>query len=80
MRFVKPRKPRGIKKDGSKSEDMCPECVSFGCDPFGMSPKFRQKMDKRLSDDVCRSCGSEPCKCKSRKGIKAPILVTGGKK
>lgn len=65
MKQVKARKPRGIKKDGSKSLDMCPHCLSFYCDPTMMSHKFSDKMSKRSRMGVCRACGSNPCKCKS---------------
>jgi hypothetical protein len=33
MKFVKARKPRGIKKNGQRSKDLCPHCFAFHCDP-----------------------------------------------
>lgn len=59
---------RGYKLDGHQtSEDLCPYCYSFGCDPMSMSQKFRQKIEKRLRMKLCPCCG-EPiahCKCRS---------------
>lgn len=75
MRFVKPRKPRGIKKSGYPSEDMCPHCYSVGCDPFAMSANYRRKIEKRLKDGVCVACGQLPCRCKSSLKVKTPIMV-----
>lgn len=75
MRFVKPRKPRGIKKSGYPSEDMCPHCYSVGCDPFAMSANYRRKIEKRLKDGVCVACGHSPCRCKSSLKAKTPVMV-----
>lgn len=77
MRFVKPRKPRGIKKDGTRSMDMC-SCLAFHCDPFCMSRAFNAKVHRRHAAGVCPSCGAKPCKCKSMKGIRQHIMVVGG--
>ena len=65
MRVKKERKPRGIKKDGRPSMDMCPHCFAFNCDPICMSPKFSAKINKRLRAGLCGACGANPCKCKS---------------
>ena len=61
----KHRKPRGIKKNGRRSLDMCPYCFSFNCDPMTMSKKFREKIDKRLAAGLCGACGHDSCTCKS---------------
>ncbi len=63
--MIKKRKPRGIKKNGRKGEDLCPWCLSFNCDPGTMSEKFQAKVRKRLDQGLCPSCGTNPCKCKS---------------
>lgn len=59
---------RRLKQDGfTLSEDMCPVCYSFGCDPMAMSPLFQKKIRERIRKGLCPSCG-EPkdfCKCKS---------------
>ena len=60
----KKRKPRGIKLNGTMSEDMC-SCYRFGCDPSGISPKLERKFNKRIKEGKCPSCGDNPCKCKS---------------
>lgn len=59
------RKPRGIKLNGKPSKDMCPHCFAFNCDPFLMSPKFTNKIYKRLKQGLCGACGHNPCTCKS---------------
>lgn len=64
-KLKKKRKPRGIKKNGRRSMDMCPYCFAFGCDPMGMSRKFREKIEKRLKLGLCGACGHNPCTCKS---------------
>lgn len=61
----KPRKPRGIKLNGKKSYNMCPDCYMPGCDPFGGSKEYRQKIDKRLREGKCPACGQAKCQCKS---------------
>ena len=62
----KGRKPRSVKADGvHMGMDMCPHCIAFNCDPLSMSPKFRNKIGKRLENNLCPSCGKNPCKCKS---------------
>ena len=65
QRPKKARKPRGIKKDGTKSMDLCPDCYSFHCDPMTMSSKFSAKIRNRLRKGVCGACGHNPCTCKS---------------
>ena len=71
MKTVKPRKRRGIKKDGSYSEDLCPCCYSFGCDPMAMSREFYDKIHTRIAEGKCPSCGQpkEYCVCKSSLGL-----------
>jgi hypothetical protein len=68
--MVKNRKPRGIKKDGTMSEDLCPYCYAFRCDGGNMSKKFEEKKNKRLAAGLCVACGNKPinglCKCKSK--------------
>jgi len=59
------RKPRGIKKNGYKSLDLCLCCYHFHCDPMTTSPKFDAKIRRRFKIGVCVACGSDPCKCKS---------------
>ena len=49
MRFVKPRKKRGIKLSGDLSYDLCPCCYAPYCDPFLRHPK----VEKRLRAGVC---------------------------
>ena len=61
----KKRKPRGIKKDGTRSYDLCKGCYSFNCDPMSMSRKFQAKIEKRLKAGLCGACGHKPCTCKS---------------
>lgn len=66
-------KRRGFHQSGYKqnrnipSEDLCPHCYSFGCDPTAMSPAFRKKIDERLRKGLCPCCGKPKnhCKCKS---------------
>jgi len=60
----KKRKLRGIKKDGTRSLDLCLCCGYFHCDSMcGSPPKVR----KRLSAGLCPGCGEEIkyCRCKS---------------
>mgnify|MGYP003335241753 CR=1 FL=1 len=61
----KQRKPRGIKKNGHKSYDLCPGCFSYNCDPMSMSFAFQSKIDKRRKQGLCPACGNKPCSCKS---------------
>lgn len=65
MKLKKPRKPRGIKLNGKPSYDLCEHCYGYACDPFSMSEKFRNKIDRRLKSKLCPSCGAKECKCKS---------------
>lgn len=61
-------KRRSRKADGiSKGLDMCPTCFAFGCDPFAMSPQFREKITRRLRQKRCPCCGKPKgfCSCKS---------------
>ena len=66
MHNKKDRKPRGIKLNGERSMDMCTGCIAFGCDPMAMSPRFQNKINKRIELGLCPACGSNPCKCKSK--------------
>lgn len=62
----KVRKPRGLKLDGRMSYDMCDCCISYGCDPMAHgNPFFIAKKAKRSEQGLCRSCGKNPCGCKS---------------
>lgn len=65
MKVKKKRKPRGIKKDGTRSFDFCPVCHMPGCDPFGGSLAYQRKVAKRREAGVCTACGHNPCRCKS---------------
>ena len=65
MKVLKKRKPRGTKLNGQKSYDMCPDCYMPGCDPFGGSKLYRDKIEKRLKEGKCPACGQVDCKCKS---------------
>lgn len=62
----KDRKDRGYKQNGQKSIDFCDYCFKPGCDPTGGSPAYRKKIEKRLEQGLCPSCGNMPCRCKSR--------------
>lgn len=68
-------KPRGIKLNGERSEDMCEGCCSFGCDPMSMSVEYIKKMSKRQDAGVCPSCGANPCKCKSSLSAKPVVPI-----
>lgn len=66
-------KRRGYHQNGWKlsgrqtSEDLCPHCYGFGCDPMSMSIKFRNRVHDRLRKGLCVACGQPKafCKCKS---------------
>lgn len=62
MKLVKKRKPRGLKKNGCKSYDLCLGCYHPHCDPIFRRPP---KVDERLMSGLCPGCGHEPCSCKS---------------
>lgn len=72
---IKPKRKRikkrgvggnGFKQDGkTPSLDLCDYCYSFCCDPMLMSSKFKAKLDNRTRQNICPSCGNNPCKCKS---------------
>lgn len=74
MRFVKPRKPRGIKLSGEKSYNLCPCCYSPYCDPFLRHPN----VERRLRAGLCPACGKPKgrCSCRSSLKAKSPIMVT----
>lgn len=63
----KARKPRGVRQDGTYSQNLCPHCYSFGCDPMAMSLAFNNKIRNRLRNGCCAACGQpkEFCSCKS---------------
>lgn len=65
MKVPKKRKPRGTKLNGYKSYDMCPDCYMPGCDPFGGSRLYQEKVRRRLREGKCPACGHEVCQCKS---------------
>lgn len=62
----KERKQRGYKANGDRSIDFCGYCFKPGCDCMAGSPAYRRKIEKRLEQGLCPSCGQMPCKCKSR--------------
>lgn len=76
MRYVKPRKPRGVKQNGEKSEDFCPGCYMRGCDPSGNSELYAGKIRNRLNAGLCPACGHNPCRCKSSLSVSTPRMVT----
>ena len=78
MRFVKPRKKRGIKQDGTRSYDLCPCCYAPYCDPFLRHPN----VEKRLRAGLCPACGypKDQCRCKSSLKTKRYIMVTHNNK
>ncbi len=65
------------RKRRTTGQDMC-SCFRFGCDPFGASPLFREKIDRRHKKGLCGACGAKPklrygnmvCKCKNKKELK----------
>lgn len=64
----------GYKQDGSQpSSNMCPVCLSFGCDPMSMSPAFRHKVEERTRKGLCPCCGQPKahCRCKSSMDVAA---------
>lgn len=71
MKKVKARKPRGIKQNGRESEDLCPYCYSYNCDPTSMSKAFSDKITKRIKNGQCPSCGKPKafCICKSSRDL-----------
>ena len=74
MKFVKKRKPRGLKKDGHRSYDLCTCCFHPQCDPmFGRPPKVTE----RLIAGVCLGCGRSPCVCKSSKTLSKIGKIVG---
>lgn len=58
----KKRKPRGIKKNGRESYDLCTGCYHPNCDPWFRRPP---KVDERLEKGLCPGCGHKECTCKS---------------
>lgn len=81
MNYVKPRKPRGIKKDGTKSFDFCRGCYHPFCDPMALSPRVEAKISSRLHNGRCPACGKllSFCSCKSG-DVKAPVMRTHNNK
>lgn len=80
MRYVKPRKPRGRKLNGEMSEDFCTGCKMRGCDPFGNSELYINKLNDRRKRGVCTACGQMPCVCKSSLSAKTEVLVVHNNK
>lgn len=74
MRFIKPRKPRGLKLSGEKSYNLCPGCYSPYCDPSLRHPN----VERRLRAGLCPACGKpkDRCSCRSSLEAKVPIMVT----
>lgn len=65
-------KQSGVKQDGvTLSLDLCPHCLSFGCDPMAMSHKFDNKVSNRKRKALCPCCGKPQgfCSCKSSMNI-----------
>lgn len=60
----RPRKPRGIKKNGKRAQDLCPYCLGFNCDP-GHFSIFSRKVSDRMRRKLCPSCGHKPCRCRT---------------
>jgi hypothetical protein len=75
-RYKKPRKPRGIKKNGELSMDMCEGCYGFNCDPTTMSIKWKDHVHKCYKEKRCVGCGEfrEECNCKSSLGARPQII------
>lgn len=69
---MKARKPRGIKKNGRRSYDLCPYCFHPHCDMMQRRPG---KVDERLEKGLCPGCGHDPCTCKSSLTINRSIGV-----
>ncbi len=61
MKIVKKRKPRGYKKNGQKSYNLCLWCLGRACDPMDSPPKAKERSRNKL----CPGCGHTPCTCKS---------------
>lgn len=80
MKFVKPRKPRGIKLNGHKSYNLCTCCYSPHCDPMANSPKFSMMIERRKRAGVCVACGYNPCRCKSSNTNRVPVIQTHNNK
>ncbi len=66
-RHLRQHADRGIKLDGTRSQDMCTCCYSIGCDPMSMSLAFQRKIHGRLRQGLCPACGKPKgfCTCKS---------------
>lgn len=64
----KKRKPRGMKKKGYESYDLCKGCYYRNCDPVPAVTIAQRKINRRASMGVCPGCGHEPCTCKSEGG------------
>lgn len=78
MRWVKPRKKRGMKLNGERSYDLCECCYSPFCDPALRHPK----VEARMRAGLCPACGQpkEFCKCRSSQKTKTYVLVTHNNK
>lgn len=61
--------PRRTRKPRTKSKDMCPHCFTLDCNPCSRSlnSPVERKINYRLKNNLCVSCGYNPCKCKRRK-------------
>ncbi len=67
MKFIKPRKKRGLKRNGDKSFDLCPCCYAPYCDPMLRHPK----VERRLRAGLCPACGMPKGQCRCRSSLKA---------
>ncbi len=80
MRFIKARKPRGLKLNGRKSYDMCTGCYMPFCNSMAASPLYYEKIRRRLKEGNCPACGHNPCRCKSKLGISSHLMITHNNK
>jgi hypothetical protein len=62
-RVVRKNKPR---HEGNL--DLCPCCYYLHCDSSHgfLNTPFIKKRNYRLENNLCVSCGKNPCKCKRR--------------
>lgn len=81
MKYVRVRKPRGVKQDGTPSYDFCRGCYHPGCDPMALSPLMEAKISGRLRSGRCPACGKlvEYCSCKSG-AVSRPVMRTHNNK
>lgn len=63
-------KPRHkFKKNGVPSGNYCQDCLSWNCDTMFFEETIATtKRLSRRKQGLCEACGSNPCKCKNKKG------------